>query len=795
MVKKKTYRSMARRKKTLPPAEKPQLQDIPQVEPQPMEDVATVPMEDTPEETPQEFQDVAEPDLEETQPAEVEEPEEDRPSDAEIEAALGQTTPPLSDEEKALSLQRMGRSKKLFESAKDARRRYDKDWLARDLFRRGYQFTSVNGVTGTVNLTTDGRARVPVNLMWAYIRSIKNQVTSFNPKWEVLPEFSGKKSEANARLSGKLLDYLFVKNNMNKKIKEAIIQGLVFSVGGPFEVAWDQYYDNGPHEAPGEVVVTLHDPYDVYIDPKATEMGDANFVVKAVRTSLDEIKHNPNYRKDVRDSITGGSPKKAESEYKQFMLQTIQVSSGETDENESTILKEIQMKERDDYGNVKIRFLTWCDEAGSPLRDELVDQEDFDLEIFQADMNPLEIYGDAWAKHVMALNRVINALESSVYEYNYRYAKGRLVVEKNSGIKSVTNEHGSIIEIAPGRSIKPLPLQPLPSSVENQILRIKAMMEDISGVHDASLGRAPSAIKSGIGIAELKQSDSSNQDDLVQNLEQCLMRLGRKILNKVAQNYTTPRIRKVVGTGRLVEHFAVVGEGFVSQDKAEWKVGEEKYPLAQISTNNELTVTIGSWLAYTKEGRQKTLMDLAEAGIIDKETVLKHMEFPDVQDIVDRARRESIIEMKRKSAPTDNLGISQEQLAEEENGMLIEGNPMPVDPEDDHELHIAIHTKVLSEDDSGIVADHIAEHRRVEKGGGSGPITPQAPAPMPTMPTSPVPPMAPVEQPPQIPTPDLAALLAQQPPPPPASYFSAGVTEVPPTSSSIMGGAGNTLPL
>jgi hypothetical protein len=701
-------------------------------------------------------------------------------------------------EELARSMERRVKYETLFKYSKDARRKYDREWLSRDLFRRGYQFTSHSG--GTVTLTSRANAKIPVNLTWAYIRSIKNQVTSFNPKFEVLPEFKGKQAEANARLAGKLLDYLFTKNNMNKQIKEAVIQGLMFSVGGPFEVIWDENFDNGNKQPQGEVVIRLHDPFDIYIDPNATSADDAQFIIKAVRTSLDDIKKDKIYSKTARAALVSGSPKKAESEYKQFLLQTIQNSQAQTEDNDAVILKEIQIKERNEDGDIRIRYFTWVDEVPEPLRDELVDQEDFDIEFFQADMNPLELYGESWSKHVIALNRVLNALESSIFDYNYRYAKGRLVIDKNSGVNAVTNEHGSIIEKNRGAEVKPLPLQPLPSSVENQILRIKGMMEDISGVHEATLGRVPAQVKSGIGIAELKQSDSTNQDDLVQNLEQCLMRLGRKILKKVAQNYDTPRVRRVVGNGRIVEHFAAVGESFVGDNVKEWKISSEKYPLAKISETNELKVQIGSWLAYSKEAQQKVLVDLAEAGLIDKETVLKHLEFPDVQDIVDRVRVESLIEQKRKEEPLMPMGISQEQLAIAENEMMSEGSPVIVDPDtDDHKLHIAIHTTISDEADKRLVAAHIAEHQRALKGGGQrvdqtpleqGEQLPPIPAPPPEviqqmngqvpMPAQ----ISPQGIPQQLPTPR-----------PEASFFSAGVAELPPTSTSIVAGPANQIPL
>jgi hypothetical protein len=98
--------------------------------------------------------------------------------------------------------------------------------------------------------------------------------------------------------------------------------------------------------------------------------------------------------------ITGGSPKKAESEYKQFLLQTVQNNQQQMEDNESLILKQVQWKEHDkESGRIKVRYLTWCDQVTEPLEDKVVDQEDFDMEVFQADMNPLEMYAESWSKH------------------------------------------------------------------------------------------------------------------------------------------------------------------------------------------------------------------------------------------------------------------------------------------------------------------------------------------------------------------------------------------------------------
>src|SRR3990172_687675 len=74
----------------------------------------------------------------------------------------------------------------------DSRRRYDYEWMVRDLFRRGYQFSRYQPNTQTVVLASRQTARIPINIVNAQMRSIASQVTSFRPKFEVMPRYIGR---------------------------------------------------------------------------------------------------------------------------------------------------------------------------------------------------------------------------------------------------------------------------------------------------------------------------------------------------------------------------------------------------------------------------------------------------------------------------------------------------------------------------------------------------------------------------------------------------------------------------
>src|SRR3990172_1240103 len=79
------------------------------------------------------------------------------------------------------------KGKKLFQYAKESRRKYDWEWLVRNLFYRGYHYATYNRGTNTVTLGNRTGVRIPINLLYAHLRGVRNQITSFKPKWEVLP--------------------------------------------------------------------------------------------------------------------------------------------------------------------------------------------------------------------------------------------------------------------------------------------------------------------------------------------------------------------------------------------------------------------------------------------------------------------------------------------------------------------------------------------------------------------------------------------------------------------------------
>lgn len=616
-----------------------------------------------------------------------------------------------AEERQAKDLVLEGRNK--FQFYKDSRRKYDWDWMVRNLYLRGYHHASYNKRSNTVVFGNNAGVRLPINLVWAHMRAVRNQTTSFRPKWEVLPSVTTDSSIENARYSQKLLDYIHDKASINRAIKEVVTQALWSSVG---------IWQIGIRDD-GSITVKTIDPFDFYIDPTLTsaDINDpengAEAVIKAASYPLSVVQNNPHYQNTEKIEADNQT---ASAEYKQFLHQVVRArASRENDEAPTVIVKEMWKRERSDDGTFSMKIVTFCDQVDVPLRVEETDDQEYPFEIYQGDLTPNEVYGESWLKHIIPINRVIDHLESHIFEYNHLFARGRFVIDKNSGVRVIVNQHGQIIEKNRGSEVTSLPIAPLPTAPREQIGAMRQYLEDISGAHDVTLGRIPSGVKSGVGIAELRQADASNQNDLVDNLEEFLARAGKKILKLVAENWDSAQLIQVTGIGGKPDYFMAVGEkgGERLKKKDKYKFGDQELPIATIGADNEVRVKVGSWLAYTKEARQEKILEYFRLGLIDAKTALEYLEFSGIDDIVSRTRDEQLLQMragmpsKAVARTTGREDIDDEELALAENELMLEGNDQPVDMDDDHQVHIAVHKDVSDDKKFGVVVRaHINEH-------------------------------------------------------------------------------------
>jgi hypothetical protein len=199
-------------------------------------------------------------------------------------------------------------------------------------------------------------------------------------------------------------------------------------------------------------------------------------------------------------------------------------------------------------------------------------------------------------------------------------------------------------------------------------------------------------------------------------MEDFLSEVGHKILRKISKHYTKYKVIHDLGQREEnSKYFAVIGAGAAKEkQKKQIKIGPDVLDLAVIGEDNQIRVTIGSWLGYTKEAMQERLLKYAQLGLIDQKTFLKLLEFGNVDEIVQQSRVESLLKrtQQQPGGPGSVPGEEDQYgLAMTENEMLVEGKSMPVDTHDDHVVHLAIHQEAFGKGVDDLVQMHMDKHQ------------------------------------------------------------------------------------
>lgn len=564
----------------------------------------------------------------------------------------------------------------LLEDSKQAMQKPHLEWYFNYRFQDGDHYLSYNAVTNSLIPTPRkrGEVRLVVNKVRSSIRAIQNYATSTKPKWEITPGDLDDETIKRARRMGKVMDYIYRKLKLEGMVSGVIDSGLNTSVGW-VEVDWDDKAENGL----GQVRVRLHDPFDVWVDRRAYLYAGrvvGRWMAKTTVKSLDEIMNDERYGKKARIDVKPDE-ELAVSELKQKILRK-ELGADEKAVKRGTV-KEFYLW--DDDKNEKgghVKLFTYA--GGKQLVEEDLKDREFPILCYQITMNPLKIYQRSWTADAVPLNKALDRALSQKIMWVNQALVWRIIAEKGHGVSQVTNEIGDILEINKGREFKTWETPTLPNGFDRLNDELSSYIEDTLGAHDAALGRLPSGARSGKTLEALQAADANNLSGITQSLESFLSVVGERVLDIVAEKYVTSRIAKIADPEEGSEYMKVIGEGAPEEVKTD--------DATIITGDNEVIVKIGSWLGYTKEAQLDTVMRLAEAGVLPAEEVLRQLEFPNVEELSEKARSQRLEQHEMDLAVAGHAqgqqggaGQAQEDpmldMADEENTAMMNGQMVP----------------------------------------------------------------------------------------------------------------------
>jgi hypothetical protein len=318
--------------------------------------------------------------------------------------------------------------------------------------------------------------------------------------------------------------------------------------------------------------------------------------------------------------------------------------------------------------------------------------------------------GSSTVEHIAHLNVQYNKMMSSTIEDCNLTSRPKYIAPVNSlEDDAITDQPGEVVEYTPQPGgQKPEPLTP-PSKPEYFFTtkdEVKKNIEEVSGVHDVSLGRLPRRANSGKAIEALQSGDESH---VALSIKSCATALSRGMsiaLERMQRGYTEERIVHMVGRDHQVDVITFKG--------------------ADLKGCDVVRVTFGPHMS--RQQKIDLALDMAEAGLISKDEALEIMELGDFNIIFESDQ-------------------AQKQYATFESMGLAKGIGYPVGQAEPHLVHIKEHQRYFDENEATMTPEgraqltaHIESHKAFVAAaaqgmpGGQPPVTPPGPAGAPPAP-------------------------------------------------------------
>jgi hypothetical protein len=435
-----------------------------------------------------------------------------------------------------------------------------------------------------------GRNKLIINQILNIYRAVVSRLSMNYPSVSCLPASNSEEDIQKARASEQVLKYNFHADKQKDKLEKAI-EWLV-SCGN---VALQEFYD----PADKKVHLKVVSPYDLFFEAGAVSFEDSSFVAcrSLVRTD-DLVKAYPNKADDIRAQSTTSKPTDPAS------LNTGAV--GVYDTNDPYI-----------YNRTEIYDVYWKDGKYAVVcgnlylyKGQFASYPCFPVQHITYAKVPDKLWGMGMIESIIDLQNQYNKTRNLMLENVELMSNPKWLIPKTAGVnaQSIRGTPGEIIFYnAAGGAPTQVSGSPIPSYVMDHLTRVQTEMMDVSGIHSTTLGRRVVGITSGKAIDALAQQDVSQLTQTQESMERAVRDMFEASLMLMKKYYTEPQ---------MVRMFDDKG-GFIYNSIQATDIIEEP----------EVWIEAGSLFRDETADRDQKIMDLMQAGLIDKDTAIRELSF------------------------------------------------------------------------------------------------------------------------------------------------------------------------
>ncbi len=321
-----------------------------------------------------------------------------------------------------------------------------------------------------------------------------------------------------------------------------------------------------------------------------------------------------------------------------------------------------------------------------------------------------KFYRESVVTDLIPLNQQYNRTRNQIIESMLRTARTQMAyVEGSLDPNRITSRPGEMWPIKPGYQMPvPIPAQPIPQFVTDELRILKQDFEDISGQHAVSRGQTQGGVVAATAINYLQEQDDTMNYTAYSSGEFFVEKIGKQSLAIVADMWDIPRIIRTIGVDRSFDVIELKG--------------------SQIANGLDLRVEAGSSLAKSKTARQAMLMDMAKMGFITPEQFLDLIDMGGTQKLTEtlrvdmyEAQRENLMLKKLDPMQIQQADMQFEQMKlPDANGFVDQSTidpgtgqslqrpcMVPVYDWQNHKVHIDVHNRFRKSQEFQFLPDEV----------------------------------------------------------------------------------------
>ena len=282
--------------------------------------------------------------------------------------------------------------------------------------------------------------------------------------------------------------------------------------------------------------------------------------------------------------------------------------------------------------------------------------------------DPRSFFGISDVEQQQSPQRIFNKIISFTLDCLTLTGNPIWIVDTESGVDTdnLFNIPGGVVEKEPGSEVRRESGTQLQPYVIQMIDRTKAWFDDVSGSQEVTRGSNPSGVTAARAIEALQETGRTRIRQKTRNMDNFLREFGRQYVQWALQNYTVPRVRRVTGRDGMEKYFKFstervqVGEEtktvvqsveMLKQENGQF-AEDPRTKLDQVLMGEfDVRVSTVSGLPFAKAEAEQKLFRLREMEVIDDEELLKGIDFPNTDAVLQRMneRRQLIAQQQQQA--------------------------------------------------------------------------------------------------------------------------------------------------